>query len=60
MPCKSYIQHRLFEAVVHDKDVAKQRHIPVKVAEEFLAADKEAGIWQVKPTKSNPKGREKK
>ena len=60
MPSKSYMQHRLMEAAKHDKDFAERNHIPQKVASEFVAADKEKGIWQTKPTKTNPMGRKDK
>jgi hypothetical protein len=57
MPSKSYIQHKLFESAYHNEEIAEKRGIKKEVAKEFLDADKEAGIWQQTPSKSNPQGR---
>jgi len=39
-PSKSAKQHRFMEAAAHNPKFAKQAGIPVKVAKEFVAADK--------------------
>ena len=39
MPSRSPKQHRLMEAVAHDKKFAKQVGIPQKVGREYVQAD---------------------
>lgn len=39
MPSRSPKQHRLMEAVAHDKKFAKQVGIPQKVGKEYVRAD---------------------
>jgi hypothetical protein len=48
------------EAAKHSKEFAEKANIPQDVAKEFVQADKEKGVWQTKPTKSNPEGRKEK
>jgi hypothetical protein len=43
MPSKSPKQHRFMEAAAHNPRFAKKAGIPVKVAAEFVAADKASG-----------------
>ena len=40
LPSKSNKQHKLMEAVAHNKDFAKKVGIPPKVGKEFSEADK--------------------
>lgn len=40
MPSKSPAQHRFMEAAAHNPQFAAKAGIPVKVAKEFVAADK--------------------
>jgi len=40
MPSKSPAQHRLMEAAAHNPQFAAKAGVPVKVAKEFVAADK--------------------
>lgn len=40
MPSKSKAQHRFMEAAAHNPKFARKAGIPVKVAKEFVAADK--------------------
>lgn len=40
MPSKSAKQHRTMQAAAHNPAFAKKVGIPVKVAKEFVAADK--------------------
>ena len=40
MPSKSAKQHRLMEAVAHNKDFAKKVGIPQSVGKDFASADK--------------------
>lgn len=40
MPSKSPAQARLMRAAAHDPAFAKKTGVPVKVAKEFVAADK--------------------
>lgn len=40
MPSKSPEQRRLMQAAAHNPSFAKKAGIPVKVAKEFVAADK--------------------
>jgi len=39
MPSKSEAQHRLMEAVAHNRKFAKKVGIPQKVGQEYTAAD---------------------
>lgn len=43
MPSKSKAQHRLMEAVAHNKKFAHKVGIPQKVGKEFATADKRKG-----------------
>ncbi len=43
MPSKSAAQHRLMEAVAHGDPRFANDKIPVKVAREFVRADKKSG-----------------
>jgi hypothetical protein len=54
MPSKSKKQHDTFQAVVHSEEFEKEVGIPKEVAEEFLQADKDAGLFQ--PDSSKEKG----
>ena len=49
MPSKSPAQHRLMEAAAHNPKFAAKAGVPVKVAKEFVAADK--GKAPAKPAK---------
>ena len=51
MPSKSAKQHRFMEAAAHNPKFAKKAGVPVKVAKEFIAADKaKAEKRQVSPS----------
>ena len=43
MPSKTPKQHRTMEAAAHNPKFAKKVGIPVKVAKEYVAADKKKG-----------------
>jgi hypothetical protein len=43
MPSKSAKQHRTMQAAAHNPAFAKKVGIPVKVAKDFVAADKRQG-----------------
>ena len=43
MPSKSKSQQRVMQAAAHNPAFAKKAGVPVKVAKEFVAADKSAG-----------------
>jgi len=43
MPTKSKAQQRLMLAAAHNPKFAKKTGVPVKVAKEFVTADKKAG-----------------
>lgn len=40
MPSTSKKQHNFMELLAHDPGVAKKKGVPVKVAKDFVAADK--------------------
>lgn len=44
MPSKSPAQHKLMEAVAHNKAFAAKAGIPQKVGKEFVQADKVAKV----------------
>lgn len=44
MPSKSSKQHRLMEAAAHNPAFAKKAGVPVKVAKEFVSADRRMDI----------------
>ena len=46
MPSKSAKQHRTMVAAAHSKSFAKKVGIPMKVAKEFVAADKKTGKFK--------------
>jgi len=48
MPSKSAAQHRLMEAVKHDKKFADKVEISQKVGQHFVAADKAKHKFQSK------------
>ena len=52
MPSKSPAQHRLMQAAAHNPKFAAKAGVPVKVAKEFVAADKSKGV-----TKPSDKGK---
>ena len=43
MPSKSAKQKRLMQAAAHNPEFARKAGVPVKVAKEFVAADKKKG-----------------
>lgn len=43
MPSKSAKQKHLMQAAAHNSEFAKKVGVPVKVAKEFVAADKKKG-----------------
>jgi hypothetical protein len=49
MPSVTPKQHRFFEMVKHSPAMQKKTGVSEKVADEFLQADKRAGLYQ-KPT----------
>ena len=51
MVSKSPAQHRLMAMAAHDPKAAKRVGVPVKVAKEFVAADKKAGKFREKATR---------
>lgn len=62
MPSVSQRQHRLMVACCNDPKVAKEKGIKQEVACEFVKADKDAGLWQLKEkgdkkSKKKPKHR---
>lgn len=40
MPSKSQAQHNFMEMMAHNPEKAKGKHVPKKVAKEFVKADK--------------------
>lgn len=48
MPSHSEAQHRMFEAVEHDPEVARKLGISRQVAHEFTQADKDSSRWKRK------------
>lgn len=62
MPSKSWKQHKLMEKAAHDAEFAKEHHIDQAVAQEFIEADKKAGLTteaafekKAKPKPKKPK-----
>jgi hypothetical protein len=49
MPSVSQKQHNFFNMVKHSPQMQRETGVPKKVADEFLQADKRAGLYQ-KPT----------
>ena len=43
MPSKSKAQKHLMQAAAHNSEFARKAGVPVKVAKEFVAADKKKG-----------------
>lgn len=51
MPSKSKAQQRLMRAAAHNPEFAKKVGVPVKVAKEFVEADKNTKQTKPKPKK---------
>ena len=51
MPSKSRKQHNLMEMAAHDPAAAKRVGVPVKVAKEFVTADKRGGKFRSRAKK---------
>lgn len=60
MPSKSPAQKRLMQAAAHNPEFASKVGVPVKVAKEFVSADKRSGSNRAPEKPSKPPTRKAK
>lgn len=51
MSSESQAQHNFMEMLAHNRNMAHKKGVPVKVAKEFVAADKKSGKFRKKKGK---------